>query len=75
MKAKIRTCQIDLFLRNELMFILNPSTDKGHVYTKAIKKLKIVIPKEEALPEDVVVHILGKTRFKRLQQYIVQLPK
>lgn len=76
MKAKIPTCEIDLFLRNELMFILtNPSTDEGHVYIKAIKKLKIIVPNQENLPEDVVIHILGKTRFKRLQEYIGQLPK
>ena len=76
MKARIPTIQIDLFLKNELQFILTgPSTDKGNVYTKTIRDLKITVPNEVALPEDVVVHILGKKRFKRLQQYMEQSPK
>ena len=76
MKAKIPTRQIDLFLRHELQFILtDPATDKGNVYTKTIRDLKITIPNQEALPEDVVVHLLGKKRFKRLQLYMDQLPK
>lgn len=76
MKAKIPTSQIDLFLRDELRFILTSSaTDKGNVYTKPIRNLKITVPIEETLPEDVVVHLLGKKRFKSLQQYIGQLPE